>query len=87
MDLAAIDNAEAVDPATGPGRDPLGTVGLGSGEVARRQLSQADVERMVRAELDERLAAAEVYRSKGLQAEVVRLRQEAAVLAAHLGAR
>ena len=84
--LAALDNAEAVDPSTGPGSDPLGVVGLGAGEVARRELSEAEVEDLVRGELDERLAAAEVYEARGLGAEARRLRAEAAVLAAHLGA-
>src|SRR2546423_1232971 len=59
--LAAIDNAEAVDAPPVPGgslaieRTP---VGVGAAELARRELTEADVERIVRADIDQREEAA-----------------------------
>src|SRR5436305_15289487 len=66
--LAAIDNAEAVDHAqTVQGglaieRSP---VGVGAAEVARRVLTGAQVEEIVRAEVAEREAAARQYERAG----------------------
>ena len=84
--LAAIDNAEAVEPA--PGRSPgaaghadlAGTVaGLGAAEVERRHLQEAEVEQIVQTEVADRRAAADAYERAG------RLRAEADVLSSHLG--
>lgn len=60
-------------------------LGLGAAEVARRELTDADVAGIVRAELDDRLAAAALYERGGRTDVAARLRAEAAVLAAHLG--
>jgi len=85
--LAAIDNAESVDaPPPAPGslaveRTP---VGAGATEVARRELTEAQVERLVRTEVAEREAVAAEYERAGRGERAARLRREAAVLAAHL---
>jgi uncharacterized protein YqeY len=86
--LAALDNAEAV-PAD---EYDVGTlaleatpVGVGAREAARRQLSEEDVERVVRAEIGDRLAAAEVYDDAGRHEHARRLREEADVLASAAG--
>lgn len=93
--LAAIDNAEAVAvPGAGAdGHAPLpvsdgpiagATAGLGSNEVARRALTDADVAAIVRAQVDERRTAADEYDRIGQSDAAANLRAEAAVLAAHL---
>ncbi len=85
--LAAIDNAEAVAPADGarPGQAiEQVAIGLGATEVARRVLTDADVERIVRAEVAERETAAAQYERAGHPDRADRLRGEARVLAAHL---
>ena len=78
--LSAIANAEAVDP--GPTR-AAGTsgphfagaaAGLGAGEAPRRQLSEADVAAIVRAEAAEREAAAVDYERSGHAEEAALLR-------------
>jgi uncharacterized protein YqeY len=84
--LAALDNAEAVDRAPDADRN-LGIeslpVGVGAAEVARRELTEADIERIVRAEIDERLTAADGYETAAPdRAEL--LRTEARVLQEHL---
>jgi uncharacterized protein len=85
--LAALDNAEAVDPATRPdAAAPAGAierspVGAGAAEVPRRDLTAADVARVVRAEVTEREAAADGYERAGRPDQARRLRAEAAVLA------
>lgn len=85
--LGAIDNAEAVDsPAAPPveaGVIAGGVAGLGAGEVARRVLSDAEIEAVIRRELAERLRGAAEYERLGQPAEV--LLAQAAVLAAILG--
>ena len=90
--LAAIDNAEAVEPA--PGRsllaaghaDLAGTVaGLGAAEVERRHLQEAEVEQIVQAEVADRRAAADAYERAGQAERAGRLRAEADVLSSHLG--
>src|SRR5262249_57611548 len=62
--LAAIDNAEAVDRAVSAD-DRLAIeqtpVGVGAAEARRRVLTETDVERIVRAEVAERTAAARDY--------------------------
>lgn len=83
--LGAIGNAEAVhpasEPAAGAGSEHFAAVvGLGAGEAERRHLSGADVTRIVRAEITERLAAADEYERAGHAARADRLRREAQVL-------
>jgi hypothetical protein len=84
--LAAVGNAGAVDvPATPP---PPGTaevagavLGLGAAEVPRRELTAAEVAALVRAEVADRVAAAEAYERDGRADRAERLRAEAAALA------
>jgi uncharacterized protein YqeY len=89
--LAAIDNAEAVEaaPAPPPGAghpDLAGTVaGLGAAEAERRTLMEAQVEQIVRAEVADRLAAAQAYERAGRHERAGRLRAEAGVLSSLLG--
>jgi uncharacterized protein len=59
-------------------------VGAGATEVARRVLAEADVERIVRAEIAEREAAARDYDRVGRPEHAARLRDEIAVLSAHV---
>jgi uncharacterized protein YqeY len=85
--LAAIENAEAVAPPAGarPGRAiEQVAIGLGTTEVARRVLTDAEVERIVRDELTDREPAAAEYEGAGRPDRAAQLRSEAAVLAAHL---
>jgi uncharacterized protein len=85
--LAAIENAEAVQPGDDAlvpeaGGSPVAgaVVGLGAAEVARRELSDADLERIIRTEVRERVAAAVEYEHRGQHARAQRLRAEAALL-------
>ena len=85
--LAAIDNAEAVVPAGGATKGQAieeVEIGVGATEVARRALTEDEVERIVRAELAERQVAAEQYERAGRADRAEQLRGEARVLAAHL---
>ena len=85
--LAAIDNAEAVAPAGGEVRGQAieqVAIGLGATEVARRALTDVEVEEIVRAELAEREAAADDYDRAGRADRAEQLRSEARALAAHL---
>jgi len=83
--LSAIANAEAVDapatPASGSQFVAAGVSGLGSGDVPRRSLSNADVDAIVRTEISERLRAADDYDRAGRPEQAGRLRREAGVLA------
>ncbi|MDG4825936.1 hypothetical protein O7635_29155 [Asanoa sp. WMMD1127] len=81
--IAAIDNAEAVD--AGPdrfGTEPLGVPGVGAAEVARRPLDGAEVQRIVRAEAADRLAAAAHYELAGRSDAAARMRAGAELLTA-----
>ncbi len=85
--LAAIANAEAVAPHDSERRPPsahptiAGSVaGLMAGEVPRRLLTDAAVLQIVRAEVEDRLAAADVFDRAGAIARSARLRAEANVL-------
>jgi uncharacterized protein len=81
--LSAIDNAEAVDRPAGADRGlaiEQSAVGVGAMEVARRELTDDDVERIVRAEIDEREEAAAGYARSGRTEQAEKLRAEAAVL-------
>jgi uncharacterized protein YqeY len=86
--LAAIDNAEAVDPSHAPSATSgaiAGAVGgLGAAEVPRVQLSEHEVAALVRAAIDERHDAAAQYERLGQSDRVARLRDEAAALAEHI---
>jgi len=91
--LAAIENAEAVDVAdTAENGGLSGTslaieripVGAGAAEVARRELSEGDVERIVRGEVAEREVAAITYERAGQGERAGLLRAEMRVLSAHL---
>ncbi|MBO0686268.1 MAG: hypothetical protein J2P45_24235 [Candidatus Dormibacteraeota bacterium] len=88
--LAAIDNAEAVDPpplgsgAGGNAHFAGSTGGLGATEAARRDLTAAEVEEIVRGEMVERLAAAGEYERLGHAAPAERLREEASVLSRYV---
>jgi uncharacterized protein YqeY len=86
--LAAIENAAAVAPRDGAdGRTEFGlpAVGLGVTEVARRPQDDAEVVRIVRAEVADRHAAAEEYERLGRTDRAERLRAEAQALVSHLG--
>ncbi len=86
--LAALDNAEAVpvpEHAAGSLAWEATPAGVGAREVARRDLSDDDVERLVRAEISERQNAARVYDQAGRHGHADRLRHEADTLAALAG--
>jgi uncharacterized protein YqeY len=88
--LAAIGNAEAISPPSGPGaagsRHVAGAaVGLGAGEAERRYLTEAEVGDIVQAEITERQDAASQYERAGQGDRAERLRREAGVLVAVLG--
>jgi uncharacterized protein len=87
--LAAIENGEAVDASRTPA--PVehpdiagGVVGLGAGEVARRQLTPTQMEQIVRGEVADRQAAERDYRQAGQREVAERLRGEAEVLLSYL---
>jgi len=83
--LAALDNASAV-PAGPPSPAASGphfagaAEGLGAGEAPRRHLTDGEAERIVRAEVAQREAAAAGYEQAGHADRAGRLRREAAVL-------
>jgi uncharacterized protein len=83
--LAAIDNAEAVGGTPTKGlaieRSP---VGVGAAELPRRELTPAQVEEIVRAEMAEREAAALAYDRAGHTDRAGQLRGEIGVLATYL---
>jgi uncharacterized protein YqeY len=89
--LAAIENAEAPDaaqapPATVTHADVAGTVaGLGAAEVPRRMVTETQAEGIVRAEVADRLAAADGYERAGQPDQADRLRAEARALGGYLG--
>ena len=90
--LASFDNAEAVPvpaPATGPPASSeyvAGTsVGLGSAEVARRELTRDDQRTVRRAQIDEGLAEADTYAAHGRPDDADRLRRQVDVLRTYLG--
>jgi uncharacterized protein YqeY len=86
--LAAIDNAEAVDrpqPADRQLALEQPRIGAGSAEAPRRELTQQQIEDIVRGELAERESAARDYQRAGRLEHAERLRGEIRVLAEHLG--
>lgn len=81
--LAALDNAEAVPvgPAALRGRAlEQAPVGVGVTEAARHELSDSGVAEIVRAEVAERLEAADRLSAPAHAERAARLRAEAAVL-------
>jgi hypothetical protein len=86
--LSAIDNAETPDDARvdapSSGTIAGGVVGLGAAEVARRELSDAQIRWLWHGEVDERLAAAKQIDASHSE-RAATLRTEAAVLGDLLG--
>jgi uncharacterized protein YqeY len=80
--LAAIENAAAV--ALVESAHGLPAVGLGVTEVARRDQDDAEIERIVRAEVTDRTTAAAEYDRLGRAERAERLRSEAQILVTHL---
>ncbi|POX37479.1 hypothetical protein C3486_28225 [Streptomyces sp. Ru73] len=85
--LAALDNAEAVP--VGPGAAGASAleespVGAGATEAVRKELSEREAAEIVRAEADERLAAAAQLTAPAHADRAARLRAEAAVLLRYL---
>ncbi|HET6735948.1 glutamyl-tRNA amidotransferase [Mycobacterium sp.] len=97
--LSAIDNAGAVPTATLGTETPDGAqvdgassgtiagavTGLGGAEVARRQLSDTQIRALLRAEVDDRMSAADAFTAGGHPERATTLREEAAVLTDLLG--
>ena len=86
--LAALDNAEAVpiqDHDHGSLALEQTPIGVGAREATRRELSDEDVERLVRAEMEERQSAARVYERAGEHERARRLRHEVDWLTAVTG--
>ena len=73
--LAAVEHAGAV---------PLGQVAADAGEVARREPGVEELDALLAAELDERIRAAEQYRSLGQEAAAERMDREASTIGAWL---
>ena len=86
--LAALDNAEAVAPPPAPALQDgviAGAVaGLGAGEAARAELSEARMAEIVGAEVADRRAAAADYAQAGRAERAARLTAEADALAGFL---
>jgi uncharacterized protein YqeY len=86
--ISAIDNAETPDgarvDAPSSGTIAGGVVGLGAAEVARRELSDAQIRSLLHGEVDERLAAAKQIDASHTE-HAATLRTEAAVLSDLLG--
>lgn len=90
--LSAIANAEAIAPvatAKRPSSEHVAgaVAGLGAAEAARRQLSEADADAIVAAEISDRRSAADDYERMGRADQAERLRREADVLANLLAVR
>jgi uncharacterized protein YqeY len=91
--LAAIDNAGAVEvadaaPASLSGDEHVAgsRLGVGAAEAERRELSEAELVALVRAEVTEREASATEYERHGESERAAGLRHEASVLAGVLAA-
>ncbi len=84
--LGAIDNAEAVPVSTVPPAGALeaAPVGAGSSDVPRRTLSEQQMRRLVQAETDELVAAADLIAPSN-PAGADRLRHEAGLLQGLIG--
>jgi len=88
--IAAIENAEAIEFKSPPSRE-MGSghiagaaAGVGSSDVARRELSDADMAAIVKAQVEERLQAADQYEQLGRLDAAHRLKREAALLRAYV---
>ncbi len=89
--IAALDNAEAIDPGddvTSAASEYVagGVVGLGAAEAERRVLDLVSQRAILRADIDARLDAAATYEHRGHPARGAQLRVEADVLRAVLEA-
>jgi uncharacterized protein YqeY len=88
--IAALDNAEAVEPgetATAVSEFVAGgVVGLGAAEAERRVLDAESQRAIVKAEVESRLAAAAMYEQHGQSSRAADLRVSADVLLAVLEA-
>lgn len=86
--LAAIDNAEAVDPVHTTGDDdaPIAsaTAGIGSGDVARRVLTGADVQALLTGLIDEYGSEADRYDALNRSDAADQLRRQASALSRYL---
>jgi uncharacterized protein YqeY len=86
--LGAIDNAEAVvarpQPTADDGPIAGARTGLGAAEATRLDLTETEIAAIVRAEVTDRRAAADLYQQAGHDDRAERLTAEALVLAAHL---
>jgi uncharacterized protein YqeY len=82
--LGVVDNAEAADlsqaPAIEPGTIAGGVVGLGAGEVPRRELSDEQLAARLRAEVADWKSTAADYERHGRTDSAMRLYAEAAIL-------
>jgi uncharacterized protein YqeY len=78
--VSAIDNAEAVDQP----HAPHARLGVGVGDVARRELSANEIVEILQAEIVERDSAAAEYERTGRAERATRLRAEAAALSSLL---
>jgi uncharacterized protein len=90
--IAALDNAEAVEPGQdvptqGSEHVAGGEVGLGAAEVERRILDPESQRSIVRAEIEARLAAATTYEQHGQGVRAAELRLGADALLAVLESR
>jgi hypothetical protein len=89
--IAALDNAEAIDPSddvTSAASEYVagGVVGLGAAEAERRVLDLVSQRAILRADMEARLDAAATYEHRGHPARGAQLRVEADVLRAVLEA-
>ena len=89
--IAALDNAEAIDPGddvTFAANEYVagGAVGLGAAEAERRVLDVESQRAILRADMEARLAAAATYEHRGRSAQGAQLRTGADVLRAVLEA-
>lgn len=87
--LAAIDNAEAVPAAQRDDGDAAehvagATLGVGTAEADRRELTEAEVRSIIQNEVTERTVAAEEYEQLGRDDLAEQLRSAAEVLSRHL---
>jgi uncharacterized protein len=87
--LSVIDNTETPDDvvvnASSSGTIAGGVAGLGAAEVARRELSDAQIRDLLRREVDERLAAAHQVTGGGHTERAATLLAAAAILTDLLG--
>ena len=79
--LGALANAEAVEPLTGP---ISLTAAAGTTEVARRELSDAEVRAVIERERSELLVAADERDALDLPDDATELRAQSAALTAYL---